>query len=244
MGNAKPNHDACQSQLGTYKARTAYRNEAIAAEYDCRRFSSWRGRLGDRLDKRALSLALSHWSQDEGLILDIPCGTGRITSYMASTGYGVLASDISADMLTMTQGHLTDSAVAPLGYVQADAARLPFRSDTFLGATAIRFMGHIPAGTRIEILRELARVTRGYIVADYCVFSPIVHIRRRIEHLLKTRQLGFEQGWTWQSVPRHQLEREFRAADLEAVGWFAKMRFLSDAWMVLLASRNQESGES
>jgi len=167
-----------------------------------------------------------------------------MTSYLGNAGYRVLASDISAEMLTMTQGRLTDSAVAPLGYVQVDAARLPFRSDTFLGATAIRFMGHIPADTRIEILHELARVTRGYIVADYCVFNPIIHTRRRIEHLLKTRQLGFEQGWTWQSVPRHQLEREFRAAGLEAVGWFAKMRFLSDAWMVLLAHRNQESGES
>lgn len=233
-------HDANQAMIETYKARIAYRDKMVATHYDCRRFRSWRGRLGDWLDKRALKLALDHLPRDGGLILDVPCGTGRITSYVIEAGYKTIAADIAIEMIVVAQDRLTDSLVFPLHYVQADAVRLPFRSDAFMGATAIRFMGHVPSATRIQVLRELARVTQGYIIADYCVFNPLIDIRRRVEYLLRIRRLGFEQSWTWQSIPRHKLESEFQAANLQAVRWIAKARFLSDAWMVLLRRKGTE----
>jgi len=218
----------------TYAAETAYRDEKVAVQYDCRRFSSWRGRLGDWLDKRALKRALDCLPQEDPVILDIPCGTGRITSYLVRNGYDVTAADVSAEMIAVAQDRLIDRRVR-IRYIQANVAHLPFCDRAFVCATAIRFMGHLPSSMRVQILRELARVSRGYVIADYCVYHPVIDMRRRIEHFLKTRRLGFDQNWTWQSIPKHQLEDEFRAADLHPVRWFAKIRLYSDAWVVLLA---------
>jgi 2-polyprenyl-3-methyl-5-hydroxy-6-metoxy-1,4-benzoquinol methylase len=222
-----------------YAAQTGYRNETVATQYDQRRFAGWRGRLGDWLDKHALELAFAHVPQAGGTVLDVPCGTGRITVYLAESGYKVLGADISAEMMKVARHRSTDYNV-PMGFVQTDAASLPFRNDSFMCATAIRFMGHIPSATRIQILRELARVSRGCIIADYCVSHPITDMRRRLERWLKTRQLGFTQSWTWQCIPKHALESEFQAAGLKAARWFAKARFLSDSWMVLLTYRDRE----
>lgn len=224
---------------GTYTAETAYRDEKVATQYDRRRFGGWRGRLGDWLDKRALQRALDRLPQKDGTILDIPCGTGRITSYLVAKDYKVTAADVSAEMISVAQDCLTDRLVHVRGYVQANATCLPFRDEAFACVTAIRFMGHIPPSTRVQILHELARVSQGHVISDYCVYNPIIDIRRRIEHFLRARRLGFGQNWTWQSIPHHQLEDEFRAAGLYPVGWFAKMRFLSDAWMVLLVQRDE-----
>jgi ubiquinone/menaquinone biosynthesis C-methylase UbiE len=228
--------------LESYEAQTAYRDETVAAEYDRLRFRSWRGRLGDWLDQRALTSALAHIPDDAGMILDAPCGTGRITARMAVVGYTVVGADISAEMIKVAHDRFSDDGLPPPMSFQADAVRLPIRNNAFACATAIRFMGHVPSASRIQVLRELARVSQGHIVADFCLYHPVVHLRRRIEVLLRTRRLGFSQSWDWQSFRREQLRNDFRAAGLQAVQWFAKARFLSDAWMVLLKPSERESG--
>ncbi len=225
-------------QAETYQAQVAYRDETVAAEYDRRRFKHLRGRLGDRLDKRSLKSALDCLSGREGIILDVPCGTGRMTSYMAALGYKVMAVDISVQMITVARSRLAASPAAPLHYIQADATRLPFRSKAFACATAIRFMGHLPSVARIQTLRELARVSQEYVIADYCVYHPLVNIRRRFERWFRPGNLGFNRVWTWEAIPRRQLESEFQAANLQPVRRFAKLRFFSDAWTVLLAPRD------
>jgi ubiquinone/menaquinone biosynthesis C-methylase UbiE len=236
------NADGARTAPESYEAQTAYRDETVALEYDRLRFHSWRGRLGDWLDKRALTSALAHIPGDVATILDTPCGTGRITAQMAAAGYTVVGADISAEMVKVAHRRFSDAGLSPLRSFQANAIRLPIRNNAFGCATAIRFMGHVPSASRVRVLRELARVSQGYIVADFCLYHPLVHMRRRIEIFLRIRRLGFAQSWDWQSIRREQLENEFQAAGLQAVRWFAKARFLSDAWMVLLKPSEQGSG--
>jgi ubiquinone/menaquinone biosynthesis C-methylase UbiE len=237
--SAMPNKQVGQSQSEAYAAQTAYRDKTVAAQYEQRRFSNWRGRLGDWLDKRAFNLALKHLPRDGGIILDIPCGTGRVTAWIVEAGYKVVGADIAVEMIAVARDR-PSFFEASLGYIQTDAVHLPFRSKTLSCVTAIRFWGHIPSATRVQVLRELARVSQGYVIADYCVFNPMINIRHRVDHWFRSKSMGFNQSWTWQSIPRHQLEREFQAADLKAVKWFAKLRFLSDAWIVLLAHEDRE----
>jgi ubiquinone/menaquinone biosynthesis C-methylase UbiE len=226
-----------------YSARVAYQNNKVAAQYDQSRFSNLRGRVGNWLDKRAIKRALDSFG-DCQTVLDIPCGTGRITAFLIEQGHTVYAADVSVEMMAVAQGHFTHSPPAPLGYVQVDAMRLPFRSASFDCTTAIRFMGHVPSATRIQVLRELARVSRGSIIADYCIYHPVIHLRRWIEDLIRRRRLGFAQSWAWQSIPKEQLKSEFQAVGLQATRWFAKMGFLSDAWIVLLRHQGQAQEQS
>lgn len=225
------------TQSENYAARTAYRNEKIATQYDQKRFSSWRGRLGDWLDKQAFRSALSYLPQTGGMILDIPCGTGRASSWSVEIGQKVIGADVSAEMIAVARERL-NSSYAPLGYVHADATHLPFRSKSLSCVTTIRFLGHIPPAIRSEILREMARVSQRYIIADYCISNPIINLRRRLDYWFRGKSWGFAQNWGWQSIPKYQLENEFQLAGLKAVKWFAKVRFLSDAWIILLERKD------
>jgi ubiquinone/menaquinone biosynthesis C-methylase UbiE len=230
-----------QDEPENYQARVAYQNKGVATQYDQTRFKNLRGRVGDWFDKRAIKRALES-CRDCRMVLDVPCGTGRITTFLIEQGYGVTAADVSVEMMAVARSRFTKCQNAPWGYVQVDAAQLPFRNASFDCATAIRFMGHVPAPTRIQVLRELGRVSRGPIIIDYCIYHPMTHIRRRIEDLIRTRRLGFAQSWTWQSIPKAQLMSEFEAAGLQAVRWVAKIRLLSDAWIVLLQKQSEMFG--
>jgi len=217
-----------------YTARDAYRDETVAGLYNNKRFKSLRGRLGNWLDKRAINLALDYLPQIEGNILDIPCGTGRVTSMITEAGYTAIAADVSLEMINVARNHFAKSSCDILDFVQSDATHLPFPNRKFACVTAIRFMGHIPATTRVKMLRELGRVSQGYIIVDYSVSNPIINFRRWIENSIKTKDWGFKKNWSWESVPKQQLEEEFSAADFQAVRWFPKIHFFSDASIVLL----------
>lgn len=223
-----------QNNPEDYTARDAYRDKTVAGVYDNKRFKSFRGRLGNWLDKRAINLALDCLPQAKGLILDIPCGTGRITSMIAEAGYTAIAADISLEMINVARNLFANSPVGFLDSIQSDATHLPLPDGEFACVTAIRFMGHIPPATRVEILRELGRVSQRYVIVDYSVSNPIINFRRWVENSIRTKDWGFKKNWSWEPVPKRQLKEEFRAANLQAVRWFPKIRFFSDASIVLL----------
>ena len=231
-------NNANQGSPEDYTARDAYRDETVASVYDNKRFKSFRGRLGNWLDKRAINLALNYLPQIEGLILDIPCGTGRITSMIAEAGYTAIAADVSFEMINVARNNFTKDSIDVLDFIQTDATYLPFPDGEFVCVTAIRFMGHIPPATRVEMLREFGRTSQKYVIVDYSVSNPIVNFRRWVENLIRAKDWGFKKNWGWQSVSRQQLEEEFRDANLQAVHWFPKIRFLSDASIVLLKRKH------
>src|SRR5262249_59528223 len=85
-----------------YDARWGYR-KLDAERYERRRYGSLGRRLNLRLLERALTRALARVPAD-GLVLDAPCGTGILSTFLRRQGYRVIGADISPAML----------AVAPL----------------------------------------------------------------------------------------------------------------------------------
>jgi len=90
-------------------------------------------------------------------VLDVATGTGAVAALLAARGCEVVALDLTEPMLRQAVHRLR---VAPLAHrvhlVRADAARLPFRDETFCAVTftfLLRYVDHPPA-----VLRELGRV--------------------------------------------------------------------------------------
>lgn len=88
-------------------------------------------------------------------VLDVGCGGGFLTNYLASMGHQVSGVDLSSKSLEIAkQGDATKKVV----YQIADAKRLPYDNETFDVVSAMDILEHIenPA----EAIREASRVLK------------------------------------------------------------------------------------
>lgn len=215
--------------MGTdsYRAKTAY-DEAEAAAYDDNRFRSIRGRLVDGLEKRALVRALELVPGNPH-ILDLACGTGRITQLLLEKGYQTSGADISEAMIQVAAGRLKRFSNL-CGLYVANAERMPFPSQTFDGIVCVRLMGHVPPVVRLHMLTEMKRVTKDWIIVAYYISDAATDFKRAIKHSLgKCPQM-------WFPISGQGLELEIRRAGLRIVRKIALCQYVSEACMVLVSN--------
>jgi SAM-dependent methyltransferase len=134
----------------------------VTREYDERRFG---GRSGEWVNARELGFALS-LLPPAGRVLDLACGTGRLSRVLAARSYQVVGADYSTEMLAHARNDNTAN------YVRADAFHLPFSDQTFDAVCALRFAFHYP--DLGPFLQEARRVLRpgGALVFDTYRWSP------------------------------------------------------------------------
>ena len=68
-------------------------------------------------------------------VLDVAAGTGTSSEVFAGTGADCVACDFSLGMLRRGKGRLGDSGGGRVAFAAGDAARLPFRDDSFDAVT-------------------------------------------------------------------------------------------------------------
>jgi ubiquinone/menaquinone biosynthesis C-methylase UbiE len=92
-------------------------------------------------------------------VLDLGCGPGQDTVWLAEQGYAATGVDLSSGMLREARRR---GVAAPL--VQADLRCLPFRGGSYCGLWACASLLHIPKAQVEATVREMARVARPGIV--------------------------------------------------------------------------------
>lgn len=208
-----------------YKKRF-YQSEAVARDYDQHRFEgSWRQRRNRRKWRailRALALA-----PEVGRVLDLPCGTGRFTGDLAREGYEVVAADIAGPMMEVAAERLAGTPRFH-GFLRADAERLPLSDDAVDCVVSIRFLFHVDPVVRVGMLREMARVSRRWLVLDFRHKQSYRYWMLRLRHLL-----GFARDQLAPQVSRAELERELSVAGVRIIRVFPVAWFFSDKWVVL-----------
>ncbi len=226
MINLKPSRSdvsrPVEEQDYTYK-KQFYQDDTVAADYDAHRFKSKRRAARNQQKWAAIQTALNLVGSVR-TILDIPCGTGRFTPGLAGQGYHMIGGDISVPM--MTEARKQGGPDSLYGYVQADAENLPFSDNSLDCIMSIRFMHHIDPATRIRILRDMARVSRRWVIIDY---RHCYSIRFRV------RAVKLKLGLTRRVLPRvtrGELDQEFSGAGIEIVKVIPVGRF-SDKWIVV-----------
>lgn len=88
-------------------------------------------------------------------VLDIACGGGFLSNYLADRGHDVTGIDLSTGSLSVARSRDESRSVA---YVAADGARLPFADHRFDVVAAMDFLEHIEEPGRI--VAEAARLLR------------------------------------------------------------------------------------
>lgn len=125
------------------------------------RWDSGAGSRRDERKRRALAAALAHLGE-AGSVLDVPCGTGRMTRFLAD-GRAYVGVDLARAMLGEAAARHADAR-----YVAGDLARLPLADKCVDVAVCVRLMHLVrDRDLRVAFLRELARVARVGVVVDF-----------------------------------------------------------------------------
>ena len=218
------------------RVKRRYRDPAVAMTYESSRFLSPRGQKRNRLTLAAMQRALDKATSLGVPIrscLDLPCGTGRLFPWLRQRKLQFVGADISREMMRMAwtkEGVETDAAI-PLALVQCDGEHLPFRDRRFDAVLCIRFMFHVPRQVRVQILREMARVSRRWLIVDVRHCYNFRWCLWRVCHGLG---LVKRLGEVWSSG---SLRGEAAEAGLRLAGIFSPRQGLSlfsDKWIVLL----------
>jgi len=210
-----------------YRAKEAYLVSSIAQQYEAKRFASPLGRFVDWREKSAAVNLLEMLSiNDDSRILDLPCGTGRLSRLLSENGHNVVAADVSLSMISVARGKTgMDSKVE---FVVCDAEELPFSDGVFDCVVSLRFMGFLPPQIRLKVLGEMSRVTTNWLILFYHDPSSLMGIFR----MIKNRLRGKVQEWY--TVKPSDLEGELKAAGLSLAMTKPILGKLAETYAVLV----------
>jgi SAM-dependent methyltransferase len=122
----------------------------------------------DRQSSRANLAAWLLWKNfDLRTSLDVGCALGFVVEALRELGVDARGSDISADAISLANPSVR-------GFLsQGDLSQgLPFEDGCFDLVSAFEILEHLPPERVPQALRELARVSRGYVLVTIPSFGP------------------------------------------------------------------------
>ena len=162
--------------------------------------------------------------------LDLPCGTGRLVPFFRDRAIRGFGADISLAMMS----HARRKHGSALPVLRCEASAIPLPDASVDAVLAIRFFFHLDHPTRLEVLREMRRVSRRWLVLDFRHRYNLRWLSWRVR-----RRLGL-----MREIPhrftREGLDEELRQAGLRLISAAASRRYfgwLSDKWIVLAEKR-------
>ncbi len=209
------------ANVGDWKKK--YRDAGVAGEYDVLRYRGlFRGTAKQALHERTLRKALKDVPKG-GIILDVPCGTGRFTNFLLSEGYRVVGADISPEMIAEARRKVPGAPENLLGFQTCEVERLPFADRSIDCTLTVRFLHLVPNELRQKVFQELKRVSKGLVVL--CVNVD----KYALKNLVKRARGKGNPSW----VSQRELRAELEAAGLKVDRIHSKFRFLSTLWVVV-----------
>ncbi len=165
-----------------WDANQHYKNEKVAKEYDAVRFSSLAGRVFNNWERSIIKRCFRDLPR-ETVVLDLPCGTGRLADALLESGLRVHGADVSSEMLDVAKARLTAYGERFTTEVM-DAFKQTGAKPRFEATLCARVLMHFPLETQIGFLRGVASNTRSTVVLNHCLNSPYQRFRRWVKKLL------------------------------------------------------------
>lgn len=122
-------------------------------------------------EKRAVSRLLKYTEGD--LIIDIPCGSGKLNPILEKKGCNIISADVSSQMIKFAK----EGENRCFDFLLADIRFLPLRSESMDILISNRFLHRIPAENHEIILNELYRISKKYSILYFSsktVFTSII----------------------------------------------------------------------
>lgn len=161
---------------------TDWKSKAVAEHYDERRFTSLGGRLYDGMEKHAVTACLDVAQKISPIttLLDLACGTGRMSEFLASRGYRLTCGDISDEMIGVARRRLAAGGFGHVDFLKLDIYQTGQADAAFDCVTAFRLFQHLTSEQRARALREMARVSRRFVLVNVMHTSAYYGVVRKL----------------------------------------------------------------
>jgi len=124
----------------------------------------------------SLLLAVGHID----VILDVPCGTGKLIPYLLNKNINVIGIDASAAMLSKIE-----TRDKRLKLIEAEINKLPLDNDYVDLTICHRFLHRIPPENYELILKEIYKVSKEYAILYFAVKGPLTNLIQNIEKFMR-----------------------------------------------------------
>ena len=238
MSHSIPSHD---SPHAFSHGRTVDRfdSQEIASNYPAEYGQSFR----ERRERSCIRKALEHVAPNSS-ILDLPCGTGRLTRILVEAGLEVTGADSS--------GHMVELARSNWQKLQTHDSRFNSKNVTFdvrdvmeTGNADGRFDTVIcnrlfhhfnESETRIQALEELQRICKGPVILSFFDSFALDSLKRRLSDAVRGKVQTDRIP-----IPMRRFADEIHQAGLEVVDTLSILRCLSPMRYVVLRRPAVES---
>lgn len=188
----------------TYVARSLYDQPGYARQYDETRYKDDPKKAKRDMQTRAAIAEALRRLEGAKSLLDLPCGTGRLSAQVVEAGFAYTGADLSPSMLGVAKEK--HAALKGATFVQADGEALPFADESFDAVMSVRFFNLVPSEPRRRILKEMRRVSRRWLVvasgyfrkSDYLwpLVAPVLPgIAKRVRENRELREDLAATGW-------------------------------------------------
>ncbi|MFA5864847.1 MAG: methyltransferase domain-containing protein [Phycisphaerae bacterium] len=214
--------------MATEVVKEYYQDSVVARDYDAQRFSNLIGRTFDRLEKKAIQKSVRRTLAElpNPNVLDVPCGTGRITELLLDMGLNVVGGDISPQMIDVAREKCSRFGNC-VSFRQLDLDDPALPENSFDLVICIRLMHHLDSDSRKGIFKTLSKMTRRFVMVNVSYMSPIYRIRRVVKRMLR-------QGISRECSTWPQILEETAQAGLRIEAYDFVRRYLSEDMVLLL----------
>jgi ubiquinone/menaquinone biosynthesis C-methylase UbiE len=169
----------------TFDHNTSWKSKAVAENYDDRRFASLGGRIYDRMEKSVIAKcfdAAQRLARVE-TVLEVACGTGRISEFISRRGYQLTCGDISDDMRAVAAKRLRAASHDQVQLVNLDIYDINQEDEQFDCVCAFRLFQHLTSEQRALALADMARVSKRFVLVNVMFTSAYYDAVRKLRRI-------------------------------------------------------------
>lgn len=155
-----------------------YQTDQEAAIYNAK----YRERLAKRLTTRREADILKRLLRSQGrckVLLDLPCGGGRLSAFMSSSTDLLIEADIALGQLRY--GSKNNRVFTTQAWMMASGFHIPLQNVSVDGTICVRLNHHLPdRAEREQVVRELLRVSKRFCIMSFFDYYSIKNTIRRL----------------------------------------------------------------
>ena len=238
MSHSTSSHDAPHA-FSHSRTVDRFDSREVASNYPAEYGQKFR----ERREHRCILKALEHVTPNSS-ILDLPCGTGRLTRILVEAGLKVTGADSSGHMVELarsnwqniqTQNSRFDSK--KVTFDVRDVMDTGYAGGQFDAVICNRLFHHFnESETRIQALEELQRICKGPLIISFFDSFALDHLKRRLGYAVRGKVQTDRIP-----IPMRRFADEIQQAGLELVDTLSILRGFSPMRYVVVQSASKRT---